>query len=85
MYVCVCACVCVCMCVCVTVLLHDNSKSNQSRNMKLDYIVVYEISRTSLILGIDGPRSRSLHDFEIFLHLLQYKQWNNNNKLEGLY
>ena len=32
-----------------------------------------KITLTSLILGIVGPRSRSRHDFEIFLHLLQYK------------
>ena len=34
--------VCVCVCLCVSVFLHDNSKSNQSRNMKLEHIVVYE-------------------------------------------
>ena len=38
--VCVCACVRVCVCVC----LHDNSKRNKSRNMKLEYIVVYQNS-----------------------------------------
>ena len=32
-----------------------------------------KIYRTNLILGIVGPRSRSLRDFEIFLHLRQYK------------
>ena len=32
-----------------------------------------KITRTSSILGIVGPRSRSRHDFKIFLHLLQYK------------
>ena len=30
------------VCVFLCVFLHDNSKSNQSRNMKLEYIVVYE-------------------------------------------
>ena len=35
-------CVCVFLCFCVSVFLHDNSKSNQSKNMKLEYIVVYE-------------------------------------------
>ena len=30
---------CVFVCVC---LLHDNSNSNQSRNMKFEYTVVYE-------------------------------------------
>ena len=33
----------VCVCVCASVyVLHDNSKNNQSRNMKVEYIVVYE-------------------------------------------
>ena len=27
------------LCVCVSVFLHDNSKSNRSRNMKLEYKV----------------------------------------------
>ena len=33
------------MCVCV--FLHDNSKRNQSRNTKLEYIVVYENENSS--------------------------------------
>ena len=44
MCVCVCLCVCVCVHVCVCVFLHDNLKSNRSRNTKLEYIVVYENS-----------------------------------------
>ena len=32
----------VCECVCLCVFLHDNSKSNQSRNMEFEYVVVYE-------------------------------------------
>ena len=32
------------VCVCVCVFLHDNSKRNRSRNMTLEYIVVYENS-----------------------------------------
>ena len=40
----VCVRVCVCVCVCVCVFLHDNSRSDRSRNTKLDYIVVYENS-----------------------------------------
>ena len=31
----------ICVCVHVCVFLHDNSKSNRSRNMKLEQIVVY--------------------------------------------
>ena len=54
-------CVSVCMCLCV----HDNSISNQSRNIKLEYIVGYEISWTSLKMGMVGSRS--------FFHLPQYK------------
>ena len=52
------------MCVCVC----DNSKSNQSRNMKLEYIVGYEnidIFEIS-IMGMVESRSRSLWDFEFF-------------------
>ena len=41
---CVCVCVCVRGCVHVCVFLHDYSKRNRSRNMKLEYIVVYENS-----------------------------------------
>ena len=32
-----------------------------------------KITGTSSIIGIVGPRSRSLWDFEVFLHLPQYK------------
>ena len=39
---CVCVHPCVCVCVCLCVFLHDNSKSNPSRNMKFEYVVVYE-------------------------------------------
>ena len=33
-----------CPCLCACVFLHHNSKGNQSRNMKLKYMVVYENS-----------------------------------------
>ena len=33
---------CVCVCVCLCVFLHDNSKSNRSKNMKFEYFVEYE-------------------------------------------
>ena len=36
-------CPCLCLCVCVF-FLDNNLKRNRSRNMKLDYIVVYENS-----------------------------------------
>ena len=35
---------CVCVYPCLCVFLHDNSKRNQSRKTKLEYIVVYENS-----------------------------------------
>ena len=37
-----CVFVCVCACVCVCVFLHDNSKSNRSRKMKFEHIVLYK-------------------------------------------
>ena len=37
-------CASVFVCISVYVFLHDNSKRNRSRNMKLDYIIVYENS-----------------------------------------
>ena len=47
---CVCACVCVCVCVCVCT--RDISKSNLSRNMKLEYIVIlYENSWDEFDIG----------------------------------
>ena len=65
--VCVCWCIHVCVCVCVCgVCLHDNSKRNQSRNLKFENIVVY-----ANISDMFGSRSRSRWDFEIFLHLPQ--------------
>ena len=50
--------VCVCVCVCVCVFLHDNSKRNQSRNTKSEYIVVYE---------------NSSDEFDIELHRIKVK------------
>ena len=51
-------CVCVHPCLCVCVFLHDNSKRNQSRNTKSEYIVVYE---------------NSLDEFDIELHRIKVK------------
>ena len=53
-----CVCVCVCVSVFVCVFLHDNSKRNQSRNTKLEYIVVYE---------------NSSDEFDIELHRIKVK------------
>ena len=47
-----------CMCSCVCVFLHDNSKRNQSRNTKSEYIVVYE---------------NSSDEFDIELHRIKVK------------
>ena len=46
------------LCVFVCVFLHDNSKSNRSRNTKSEYIVVYE---------------NSLDEFDIELHRIKVK------------
>ena len=46
------------MSVFVCVCLHDNSKRNRSRNMKLEYIVVFE---------------NSSDEFDIELHLIKVK------------
>ena len=63
--------VCVCVCVCK----HDYSKNNGSIHLKLEHIVhvVYETARMSLTLDIVRSRSMARRDFEIFLHLQQYK------------
>ena len=82
--VCVCVCVraCVpaclpaCVRVCVWVFVNDNTKRNQSRNMILEYIVVYERSsrhRTTSMLNNVGSRSRPLFAFKSFPNLPQYK------------
>ena len=62
MSVCVSVLVSVCVCVCV----HDNSKNNGSIHLKLEHIVVYEIARMSLTLGIVRSRSVTHHKFKIF-------------------
>ena len=51
-YVCMCVCVGgVCECVFQCVFSQDNSKRNQSRNMKFKYFVVYEYNSKSSILS----------------------------------
>ena len=46
-------CFCVCMCVCARIcgFLHNNSKSNQSRNMKFKCIALYENSSVEFSTG----------------------------------
>ena len=46
-----CVCVCVCVCFHVGVFLHDNSKTNRSRNMKFKYFVVNENNSDKLDIG----------------------------------
>ena len=77
--VCLSVCLGVCLSVCVSVCVHDNSKNNGSIHLKLEHIVVYENSSDEFDIGhsighsIVRSRSRSQCDFEIFLHLPQYK------------
>ena len=71
------SCLSVCLCVCVSVYLfvcvHDNSKNNGSIHLKFEHIVVYENRSDGSTMGIIRSRSRSWRDFEMFLHLPQYK------------
>ena len=68
----VCPSVCVCVCVC---LCTDNSKNNGSINLKLEHVVVYENSSDKFDIGHCPIKVKvtSWRDFEIFLHLPQYK------------
>ena len=60
------------------VFLHENSKSKRSRNMKLDYIVKYEITCFSDKFDIGHCRTKDkvtarLRNFFFFSPLPQYK------------
>ena len=69
--VCVCVCVCVFMWVCV---LHDNSKTNRSRNMKFKYFVVNENNLDKLDNGHCQTKVKvTIQLFEIF--------WSHNSTL----
>ena len=58
-------------CVCVCVFLHDNSKTNRSRKMKFEYVVVYE----NIWDKFDNGHCRFKVKVKVglFLHLPQYK------------
>ena len=64
---------CVCLCVCLFVCVHDNSKNNGSIYLKLEHIVVYGKSSDEFNIGHCLIKVRSWRDFQIFLHLPQYK------------
>ena len=53
-------------------VLQKRNYYNGSIHLKLEHIV-RSVARTSSTLGIVRSRSRSRHDFKIFLHLPQYK------------
>ena len=66
-------CVFVCVFVCVCVFLHDNSKRNQFRNIKLEYIVVYENRSDEFDIGLRQIKVKVTVGIQIFPHLPQYK------------
>ena len=69
----VCVCLSVSLSVCVCVCVHDNSKNNGSIDLKLEHIVVYENSSHEFNIGHCPIKVKVTGDFEIFLHLPQYK------------
>ena len=66
-------CVSVCVCVCLSVCVHVNSNNNGSVDLKLKHIVVYENSSDEFDIGHCPIKVKVRRDFEIFLHLPQYK------------
>ena len=64
----------VCVCFCVRVFLHDNSKSNQSRNIKFKHIVVYENISDKFDNG--HCHSGTLNFFSIY-HNTNYQSFNS--------
>ena len=59
-----------CLCVC---FLHDNSKRNQSRNTKLEYIVVYENNSDDFDIELRQIKVKVTVGVQKFPHLPQYK------------
>ena len=66
LYVSVCVSMCVYVCVCVCVFLHANSKRNRSRNMKLEYIVVYENSSKEFDIELRRIKVKATVDVQTF-------------------
>ena len=66
-------CVRVRVCVYVCRFLQDNSKSNRSRNMKLEGIVVYENISHKFDIGHCRTKVKVTAQVRFFFHLLQYK------------
>ena len=64
--------VCVCVCV-VCVCVHDNSKNSGSINLKLEHVVVYEISSHEFDIGHFLIKVKVKALLLFFVHLLQNK------------
>ena len=60
--------VCVSVFVCVCVCLLDNSKRNQSRNMKLEYILVYGNSSDKVDIELRGIKVKVNVSLQSFPH-----------------
>ena len=63
-------CVCWCVCVCACVFLPFNSK-NRSRNMKLEYIVVYKNSSEEFVIELHRIKVKVTVGIQNFPHLPQ--------------
>ena len=75
------SCLSLCVSVCVSACVHNNSKNNGSIQLKLEHVVVYENSWEEFDIGNYLIKVKSRHDFEIFLHLPQYKLSNPISQL----
>ena len=70
-----CVSVVVFMLVCVSVCVHDNSNNNISIHLKLEHTgtVVYGNSSAEFDIGHCQIKVKVMRDFQIFLHLPQYR------------
>ena len=60
-------------------VLHDNSKSNQSRNMKFEYIVVYENSSEAFDVihcQIKVKVTKGLQTFSLYITIQTVRYYN---------